>query len=297
MAANGAAARFSDPQFDEEFRSWGGIDPRAVTAVFEDLTTYLDEPFSAIAEGYRRYHHGEDLEAQRRVGEAADAATVLRYYAETPHYLYELSRWEASHDKQAWFAVVGTACRRSGLRRVLDVGGGVGGLALYLSRRGITCDYLDVRGKTFEYAAWRFARHQLAIEMYDVLAPDRRPTGPYDAIVAWDVLEHIFDLEGALRDIAGWLRPGGWFLSKSTFATSGGAHEAIHLAQHARYGDVRVLNDLMGKSGLRFVGQLKPNRLSRLLRACGMRNAVAGVRIAPRLKHGGNFLVHEREGR
>lgn len=294
MSSGVDAARFRDARFDADFPSWGGPHPSAASAVFADLTAYLRQPFEAVADDYWRYHQGVDLEAQRRVGEASDAATVLQYYTQTPHYLYELSSWEASREKQAWFAVVAAACRRYGLRRVLDVGGGVGGLTLYLNRRRIRCDYLDVKGKTFDYAAWRFARHGLDVAMFDVLSANRRPRGPYHAIVTWDVLEHIFDLEGAIRDIALWLRPGGWFLSKSTFATLDGRHEAIHLARHARYGDVRALNALMERHGLRFVGQLKPGRFSRLLRACGLPFAVAGIRIVPRLKHGGNFLVHER---
>ncbi len=287
---------FHDPRFDAEFPFWGGPHPQAAPVVLAELTAYLHQPLERIAEDYWRYHQGADLEAQRRVGEATDAATVLQYYTQTPHYLYELSGWEASREKQAWCAVVAAACRCYGLRRVLDVGGGVGGLTLYLNRCGIRCDYLDVKGKTFDYAAWRFARHGLDVLMFDVLSADRRPRGPYDAIVTWDVLEHIFDLEDAIHHIALWLRPGGWFLSKSTFATGDGRHEAIHLAQHVRYGDVRLLNELMNRHDLRFIGQLKPNRLSRLLRACGVPYAVAGIRVAPRLKHGGNFLIHERVG-
>ena len=83
-------------------------------------------------------------------------------------------------------------------------------------------------------------------------------------------------------------------MSKSTFATADGQHLHIHLAQHAPYQDVRRFNKLLEGSGLTYLGQLKPNRLSRLLRSCGWRHAVAGIRIAPRLKHGGNFLVHQR---
>ena len=270
------------------------MDPQAAEAVFGDLTAYLHQPIETIARDYWRYHEGEDVRAQQKVGEARDEAPVLAYYAATPHYLYELSYWEASLDKQAWFRVVALACRRYGLKRVMDFGGGVGGLSLYLNARGIRCDYLDVAGKTFDYARWRFERHRLGVTMLDVTAPDRQPQGPYDAILAWDVLEHLFNLEGTIQRIAGLLRPGGWFISKSTFAIAGGQHEAIHLAQHARYADVATLNKLVGRSGFRFLGQLKPNRLSRLLRSCGWRYAVAGIRIAPRLKHGGNFLVHER---
>ena len=288
------AAVYRDPRLDAECPSWGGPVPSAAPRVFADLTAYVGQPIERIAEEYWRYRTHEDVAAQARVASASNEAPLTEYYTATPHYLYELSYWEASLDKQAWFRVVALACRKYGLRRVLDFGGGVGGLSLYLNARGIRCDHLDVAGKTFEYAAWRFHRHALDVTMLDVTSTSRQPTGPYDGIVAWDVLEHLFDLEGAIRKIAGLLRPGGWFLSKSTFATSGSPHEAIHLAQHARYGDVRVFNELVADNGFRFLGQLKPNRFSRLLKSCGMRSAVTGIRITPRLKHGGNFLVHER---
>lgn len=285
---------FRDRRMEGHWPAWGVTVPGAAEAVFGDLTAYLRRPIGAIADEYWRHQQQEDGAAQQRVGAARDEAPVLAYYAETPHYLYELSYWEASADKQMWFRVAALACRKHDLQRVLDFGGGVGGLSLHLNARGIRCDYLDVAGKTFDYAAWRFARRGLEVPMFDAASADRQPRGPYDAVVAWDVLEHLFDLEGAIRAVHRLLRPGGWFISKSTFAIAGGAHEAIHLAQHARYADVACLNELMGRCGFRFVGQLKPDRLSRLLRACGLCGAVAGVRIAPRLKHGGNFLVHAR---
>ncbi len=270
------------------------LDRRASLTVFTDLTTYLATPLQAIADEYWVYHTGADLIAQKRVGDAREEKDVLAYYQVTPHYLYELSYWEASADKQAWFKVVATACKKFRWQRVMDMGGGVGGLTLYLNRRGIRCDYLDVAGKTFDYAAWRFHRHDVTPAMFDVRDPTRQPQGPYDAIFAWDVLEHIFDLEGAIQRVASLLRPNGWFITKSTFATTGGQHEAIHLAQHACYQDVKELNRLFIRCGFRFIGQLKPNGLSRLLRSCGFAHTVAGIRIVQKLKHGGNFLIHER---
>jgi hypothetical protein len=106
------------------------------------------------------------------------------------------------------------------------------------------------------------------------------------------VLEHIFDLDQAIAGVARLLAPTGHFLSKSTFAEADSQHLHIHLAKHAPYADVRRFNELMDRHRFGYRGQLKPNRLSRLLRACGLRYTVAGIRISPRLKHGGNFLVH-----
>ncbi|MEK7412625.1 MAG: methyltransferase domain-containing protein [Planctomycetota bacterium] len=286
--------QFRDPRLEQEFPDWGGLDPQTAEVVFDDLTTYLDRPIETIVHEYWQYRTGPDVIAQEQVGRATDEATVSAYYATTPHYLYELSYWEASRGKQAWFQVLWRAAQRYELQRALDFGGGVGGLSLYLWSHGIQSDHLDVPGKTFDYAAWRFARHNLKVSMHDATTPERWPHSAYDAVVAWDVLEHLFDLDAAIGRIARLLRTDGWLISKSTFAHSDGHEEGIHLAKHACHQDVRHFNQFLASHAFRYLGQLKPNRLSRLLRTCGLRHAVAGIMVVPRVKHGGNFLVHTR---
>ena len=278
----------------QEHPEWGGMDLAAAPTVFADLTAYLKLPLDRIVRQYWEQHDSNDAAAQLRVAQASDEATVLAYYAETPMYLYQLSFWEATYDKQGWFRVLAAACRKHGLRRVLDFGGGVGGLTLFLHAHGIRCDYLDVPGKTFDYAAWRFAQRGQAVSLFHATQIDGQPEHAYDAVIVWDVLEHLFDLEGAITDIVRLLRPGGWLISKSTFAHGHGHDEHVHLAKHACYSDVRQFDQLVAHAGFRYRGQLKPNRLSRAVQRLGLRRAVWGVRLAPRLKYGGNFLVHER---
>lgn len=286
----------SDLRMDHEHPNWGGLDPRAATSVFADLTSDTHLPVEVLAKAYWDHRAGEDALAQRRVAEASDDATVSAYYAETPRYLYELSYWEACHDKQSWFRVVARFCKKYRLKNVLDFGGGVGGLTLFLRTHGIHCDYLDVPGKTFDYAARRFAKRNFNVTMRNANDITALPWQSYDAVVAWDVLEHIFELDKAIETIARLLRPKGWFLSKSTFAVeSKDHHEHVHLAKHACYADVRRLNQLFTQFGFSFRGQLKPSRFSRLLNTFGLKHAMLGIRIAPRLKHGGNFLIHVLE--
>ncbi|MBI3324815.1 MAG: class I SAM-dependent methyltransferase [Candidatus Omnitrophica bacterium] len=272
-----------------------GLDPKAAGIAFDDLTNYLGQPLEQIRQEYWRYRAQEDVEAQRRVAQATHESEVLAYYQQTPHYLYELSYWEASAAKQAWFRVVVLACRRFGLRRVLDFGGGVGGLSVHLRAHGIECDHLDVPGKTFEYARWRFASRGLSVRRLEATQRAAWPGGAYDAVVAWDVLEHLFDLDAAIEQIGGLLRPGGRLISKSSFASCESQHLHIHLAKHMPYGDVATFNRLCARHQLEFVGQLKPNRISRLLRHLGRAYAVAGIRVSPRQKHGGNFLIHVKQ--
>jgi len=283
---------FCDPRMKAEHPTWGDFEPKAAAQAFGDLTAYLGKPLQAIAKEFWCLHDGVDAQAQAKAAQARDETTVMEYYQQTPVYLYELSYWEACHDKQGWFRVLAKASRTFGLTQLLDYGGGVGGVSLFLHARGISCDYVDIAGPTFDYAAWRFARQGLQVQMFNIL--EGWPSaGRYDAVVAWDVLEHVFDLEGTIANIGKLLKPGGWLLDKSTF---GDTHDTthVHLAKHAPYQDVARLNAMVSRYGFRYGGQLKPDGLSRLLRSVGMRTAVSGVKISPRVKHGGNFLIHER---
>ncbi len=286
-------AVFRDEALEKELQL-SRLHPKTAPSVFDDLTAYFKQPIDSVAAEYWRYRRNEDVQAQQKVATATTEDPIHAYYAQTPHYLYELSYWEASPEKQAWFSVLYRAFRRLGLKRIVDFGGGVGGLSVYMASRGLECTHVDVPGKTRDYAAWRFARRNLKVAVLDATRPEGWPKAQRDAVVAYDVLEHLFDLEGAVANIAGLLRPGGYFLNLSTFANTCEGHEHIHLAKHACYHDIKRFNAMICERGFRFVGQLKPSGLSRLLRKCGVKNAVVGARIVPKLKHGGNFLVHQR---
>ncbi len=86
---------FRDHALEKEL-CLGGIHPKASISVFEDVTAYFKEPVEQILKGYWACRTGQDLVEQARVGEAKDEKDVLAYYQATPHYLYELSYWEAS---------------------------------------------------------------------------------------------------------------------------------------------------------------------------------------------------------
>jgi len=280
---------YRDPALEEEL-CVAGLDPRAAETAFGHLTGYLREPLEAIAKTYWEKKETEDVEAQKRAARAQTAAEVDAYYAQTPQYLYELSYWEATRDKQKWLEVLALACRRWGKERVLDFGGGVGGVTLHLRRRGIRCDHLDVPGNTRDYAGWRFKREGFEAEVLSALEP--LPQERYDAVIAWDVFEHLFDLDEAVGRIAKTLKPGGWLISKSTFSPSEQHH--IHLEKNFIYQAMPVWNELLHRHGLEFLGQLKPDPLSRLLEKAGIGNRPFGVRVVRRLKHGGNFIVHQK---
>ena len=280
-------APFRDPEL-EQVLMLQGLVPRASDVALDNLRRFTGRPIQELAAEYWRNRTSADRNAQEQVAASRDESTVLDYYRDTEQYLYELTYVEGSIKRQGWLKVLEQACRRFDVKRALDLGGGVGSVSLYLQQRGIRCDHLDVPGKTFDYAAWRFAQHGLRVAMFDATQP--WPAGPYDAVIAWDVLEHLREMEQKVGWIAQRLRPGGLLIHWSTFTEC----EGVHLPENMAYGDVHRYDALLQRSGFRYTGQLKPSQLSRLLRRWGWRTATLGIRINPRLKFSGCFLLHER---
>ena len=244
----------------EKMLMLNGQMPRASRVAFTDLENFSGRRIFELSREYWQNRETLDKQAQDYVAIASDEAAILAYYRGTTQYLYELSYVESSVKRQRWLKVLNHLFRLYSVKNALDVGGGIGSASLYFERRGIRCDYLDVPGRTYEYAAWRFRRHELNIRTFD--ATQHWPCGPYDAIIAWDVLEHLRDLDGKLSLLARCVRPGGLLVHWPTFTEC----EGVHLPENQTYIDVRRYDALLKKHGFSYRGQLKPSRLSRVMR-------------------------------
>ncbi|HJL05694.1 MAG TPA: class I SAM-dependent methyltransferase [Polyangiaceae bacterium LLY-WYZ-15_(1-7)] len=105
--------------------------------------------------------------------------------------------------------------------RAIELGCGTGNVATHLNRHGYVVDYGDVHREGLEAAARRVAAHlgaarhrryvRLDITRQFPPAPDldgdRRADG-YDAVLLFDVLEHLPDDQATLRHVRRHLRPG-----------------------------------------------------------------------------------------
>jgi SAM-dependent methyltransferase len=131
--------------------------------------------------------------------------------------------------------------------RVLDAGCGTGALLDRLEERVGTEVYgLDFSGQALAYTRQRGHRHLVQADLTRLPFPD----GTFDVITALDVVEHIREDEGALREVNRVLRPGGVLLvSVPAFRFLWGPHDIA--LQHFRRYTTGELGRLMRRTGFR----------------------------------------------
>lgn len=104
------------------------------------------------------------------------------------------------------------AIRAQAGRRFLEFGGGTGVFCQVMAEEGRRVTYLDLPGPVADFAAWRFRRLGLDVEVL-LVPPGELPSipGSYDVVFSDAVFEHLVDPEGTARVLARSLAPGGFF--------------------------------------------------------------------------------------
>src|SRR5438876_549318 len=136
---------------------------------------------------------------------------------------------------------------RRGPLRILDAGCGTGALLDRLEKRPDAEVYgLDFSGQALAYTRERGHHHLVQADLTRLPFPD----GTFDVITALDVVEHIREDEGALREVNRVLRPGGVLLvSVPAFRFLWGPHDIA--LQHFRRYTTGEMGRLMRRTGFR----------------------------------------------
>jgi 2-polyprenyl-3-methyl-5-hydroxy-6-metoxy-1,4-benzoquinol methylase len=138
-------------------------------------------------------------------------------------------------------------------KRVVDVGCGLGGFLLSMRAAGA-----QPLGVEISREAREFARQHLGLPVYEDLSQCLAQTGPVDAIVLNDLVEHLADPAGLLGSAVAALRPGGVL---AIWTPNGGAAGASLASarewvgfrvdlEHLQYFSARSILLLAGKLGL-----------------------------------------------
>jgi SAM-dependent methyltransferase len=176
-----------------------------------------------------------------------------------------------------------------GVHSVLEIGVGVGGVAARLSR-----DYqytgLDLDSESAAVARSRVtAAGNNGVVIHGTTA-DLEPGASFDLVCAFEVIEHIEDDDGALREWREFVRPAGWLLlSVPAWHGPLGPHDeaAGHIRRYTRVG-LTQLAERAGLSVERVVGYGFPlgNALEALWHLAASRSSRRGT-LEERTAHSG----------
>jgi SAM-dependent methyltransferase len=190
----------------------------------DDLVTFTGLSRDQCLERVRSYSLNELAEAWRR-SNPNTAEAVQDFYRKTDLYLWELMQWHSSPLRYPYWDSLSYFVEHfppdAGWRRVYDFGCGVGTDGLFLASRGYDVTLVDVDSPTFRFAQHRFNRRGLGGTFLESSAALPEPTATYDAVICFDVLEHLPDPLEAAQRLIGALRTGGMFLQQGTFTDLG----------------------------------------------------------------------------
>jgi 2-polyprenyl-3-methyl-5-hydroxy-6-metoxy-1,4-benzoquinol methylase len=263
-------------------------DTQARRKVYLELEQFCGKPIEKIADDFW-LRTEQEKELYKRIADATSEAEVVGYYASSDKYLYELANRETKKSQVERYRKAANLLSYLGARKVLDYGGGAGGLVISLCKRGFECDYLDVPGPTFNFALFRFKKNGVTPRVFDA-TQDVQPDN-YDAVLAMDCFEHLFDLESAVRKVSRLLREGGYLIQSSVFRGGG-----IHLPKNDRYSDLNVLNSLLLRYSLCHVKEERRLIQGILARIMG-KTAPAFVIVGRRCQIARSIVIHRKLSR
>ncbi len=156
----------------------------------------------------------EEWNAKRVV--AANPGEVTRFYSESEAELFELLEWHATDAGNQRALMCADLASQNPGRMFLDYGSGVGSVGLVFAAAGFDVTLADVADPLLAFARWRFEQRGLPVRILD-LKHEMLPARTFDAVICFDVLEHIPHPAQAVARIGAALRAGGLLFLHAPF--------------------------------------------------------------------------------
>lgn len=120
--------------------------------------------------------------------EFAEVGDEDRFYRTSTGYLYNLTAFAMTGTKVPYLKELTRRIKPS--YRILDYGCGIGSDGLMLLEAGYRVEFADFDNPSIRYLRWRLARRGLEAPIHDL---DRGVPSGFDAVYAFDVIEHVQD--------------------------------------------------------------------------------------------------------
>lgn len=153
--------------------AWNGQDD------LRELRAYLGDSFDEEL----LLAHRERVDDEER-----ESPDEVAFYRSSQAYLYDLTMFAVWGTKEPYLAALQRLLPRGST--VLDYGCGIGSDGLRLAERGYQVSFADFDNPSTAYLKWRLERRGLAGEVFDV---ETSVPGGFDAVVSFDVIEHVED--------------------------------------------------------------------------------------------------------
>jgi SAM-dependent methyltransferase len=189
---------------------------------------------------------------------------------------------------------------------VLDAGCGVGYGSAFLGESAAAVLGVDVSEETIDYARRRYGSETVAFRVLDLAALDL-PDASFDAVCAFEVIEHVDDPEAVLAELARVLRDTGTLVvsTPQVAQTTRSPDNPFHHVEYARADFEALLRgsfaavELYGQRRL----QTRRHRLMQRLDVLGLRKRLTFLRpaavlvgTAPMAEATADDIVIERTG-
>jgi SAM-dependent methyltransferase len=182
-----------------------------LTSLATEVAEHYGEPVDDARERMRAaFEERGRLMAEQFPSASADPAELVAYYSDR-RGVYTSAYWHSLRaDRYALHAVSALHAVQSHAPgpRVFEFGHGVGSAAILFAQHGFDVGAGDISTSYRDFAQVRLDRRGLGVELV-ALEQDDPPSAAFDAVVSFDVLEHIPQPLEALARMRDRLVPGG----------------------------------------------------------------------------------------
>jgi SAM-dependent methyltransferase len=108
--------------------------------------------------------------------------------------------------------------------RILEIGCGIGSVVFELSRKGYDITGIDISGEAIEYGRKKYGNIRLEVQAAETLPYEDES---FDAVLSFDLFEHIASIDKHISEVARVLHPGGHYLFQTPNKLSNIIYETL----------------------------------------------------------------------